>query len=91
MDKEKSLMQPCLYFTVNGLSRILIGANNIRQLEENIGQADLKLAEEDIRALDGLTEVAAPYPVSHLDASNELGRTGQGSSWGKLTPERIAI
>jgi len=63
MDKEKSMLHHCLYFTANALSRILIGANNIRQLEENIGQADLKLAEEDIRALDGLTEVAAPYPI----------------------------
>jgi len=69
MDKEKSMLHHCLYFTANALSRILIGANNIRQLEENIGQADLKLAEEDIRALDGLTEVAAPYPVSHLDVT----------------------
>jgi len=63
MDKEKSMLHHCLYFTANALSRILIGANNIRQLEENIGQADLKLAEEDIRALDGLTEVAAPYSI----------------------------
>ena len=63
MDKEKSMLHHCLYFTANALSRILIGANNIRQLEENIGKADLKLAEEDIRALDGLTEVAAPYPI----------------------------
>jgi hypothetical protein len=64
MDKEKSMLHHCLYFTANALLRILIGANNnIRQLEENIGKADLKMAEGDIRALDGLTEVAAPYPI----------------------------
>ena len=45
------------------VSTVIIGANNIRQLEENIGKADLKLAEEDIQALDGLTEVVAPYPI----------------------------
>ena len=45
------------------VSTVLIGATNIQQLEENIGKADLTLAEEDIRALDDLTEVAAPYPI----------------------------
>jgi diketogulonate reductase-like aldo/keto reductase len=42
---------------------VIIGANNIGQLEDNVGAADLNLEQEDIRILDDLTEKPPPYPA----------------------------
>ena len=45
------------------VSSVIVGANNIGQLEDNLGAADLSLELEDIRQLDDLTAVPAPYPA----------------------------
>jgi aryl-alcohol dehydrogenase-like predicted oxidoreductase len=44
------------------VSSVIIGANNIDQLEDNLGAADLNLEQEDIRRLDELTAIPVPYP-----------------------------
>lgn len=45
------------------VSTVLLGATKIRQLEENLGSADLRLSAEDIKELDDLTVTPATYPV----------------------------
>ena len=44
------------------VSSAIIGANNIRQLEDNLGAADLKLEQEDIDIFDDLSAIPIPYP-----------------------------
>ncbi len=45
------------------VSSVLVGATKISQLEDNLGAADLRLPEDDIKTLDELTATPAPYPV----------------------------
>jgi aryl-alcohol dehydrogenase-like predicted oxidoreductase len=45
------------------VSSVIIGANNIGQLEDNLGAADLNMEQKDIRILDDLTETPPPYPA----------------------------
>jgi len=44
------------------VASILIGASSRKQLEENLAAADVKLAAEDLAALDAATKPAAVYP-----------------------------
>ena len=44
------------------VSTVLIGASKIKQLEDNLGAADIKLADEDVQSLDGLTAQRPLYP-----------------------------
>lgn len=46
------------------VSSVIIGANKIYQLEDNLGAADLKLTEEEVNALDELSTPYVPYPIS---------------------------
>ncbi|MBF0566302.1 MAG: aldo/keto reductase [Nitrospirae bacterium] len=45
------------------VSTVIIGANNLAQLEDNLKAADLVLLPEDMRDLDALTATPLPYPV----------------------------
>src|SRR5579871_1073186 len=44
------------------VATILIGANKMTQLEDNLGAADLQLTDEELATLDQLTAPAAIYP-----------------------------
>lgn len=44
------------------VTSILLGANKFSQLEDNLGAADLKIAKEDLAALDEMTAPAQVYP-----------------------------
>ncbi|MBV8842208.1 MAG: aldo/keto reductase [Bryobacterales bacterium] len=44
------------------VSSILLGANKVSQLEDNLGAADLSLSSEEIASLDELTAPALVYP-----------------------------
>lgn len=44
------------------VSSVLLGANKLAQLEDNLGAADLKIAAPDLAALDELTTPAPVYP-----------------------------
>ena len=45
------------------VSSMIIGANSIGQLEDNLSAADLNLEQEDIRILDDITATSLPYPA----------------------------
>jgi aryl-alcohol dehydrogenase-like predicted oxidoreductase len=45
------------------VSTVLIGANKLGELEDNLGAADLDLSSEDIQALDELTAPSISYPA----------------------------
>lgn len=44
------------------VSSVLIGANKIAQLEDNLAAAELQLSEEEVARLDALTAPPIPYP-----------------------------
>lgn len=44
------------------VASVLIGANKMTQLEDNLAAADVKLSDEEVAALDALTAPALPYP-----------------------------
>jgi aryl-alcohol dehydrogenase-like predicted oxidoreductase len=44
------------------VSSVLLGANKLSQLEDNLGAAELKLRTEDLLILDELTAPVPPYP-----------------------------
>ncbi len=44
------------------VASVLIGANKIAQLEDNLAAADLKLSDEAIKKLDELSAPSVPYP-----------------------------
>ena len=45
-----------------GVSSILTGASTVRQLDENLRAADVRLSAEDLEALDAASKPPAPYP-----------------------------
>jgi aryl-alcohol dehydrogenase-like predicted oxidoreductase len=44
------------------VSSVLLGANKLAQLEDNLGAANLKLRQEDLTSLDEFTAPSATYP-----------------------------
>lgn len=44
------------------VSSVLLGANKLSQLEDNLGAADLQIRKEDIAALDEMTNPVPVYP-----------------------------
>ena len=46
------------------VSNVIIGANKIHQLEDNLGAADLVLDKKDVQVLDELTAPAVGSPAS---------------------------
>ena len=49
------------------VSSILIGASSAAQLADNVAAVDVKLAEEDLAALDAATKPTQPYPNWFID------------------------
>ena len=45
------------------VATVILGANSVEQLQDNLGAADVVLAEEDVTVLDDLTAGAVPYPA----------------------------
>lgn len=44
------------------VTSVIIGARNLRQLDDNIGAVDLELTEEDLDRLDEVSSIPAAYP-----------------------------
>lgn len=44
------------------VTSVIIGAKNITQLEDNIGAVDIQLSDEQIKALDAVSELPPEYP-----------------------------
>jgi len=48
--------------TKRTIASVLIGANKITQLEDNLAAADLKLADDEVQRLNEITAAPLPYP-----------------------------
>jgi aryl-alcohol dehydrogenase-like predicted oxidoreductase len=48
--------------TRRAVASVLVGASSAKQLADNLGAASVKLAPEDLAALDEATKPAQPYP-----------------------------
>lgn len=44
------------------VTSVIIGAKNLTQLEDNIGSVDLQLTEDQLKELDGVSELPPEYP-----------------------------
>ena len=45
------------------VTTVIIGARNLKQLDDNIGAVDVELTDEDIFALDEASASPLPYPA----------------------------
>lgn len=78
-DHGASIAQTALAWVLSKdfVTSVMVGANKVSQLEDNLGAADMVLTEEQVLALDGLTEPHAPYPAwmrpMSLDQAVEQG------------------
>ena len=66
-ERNVSAAQVALNWVVSkpGVSTVLIGARNERQLRDNLGAAQWKLTAEEIFRLDGVSATPEPYPNWH--------------------------
>lgn len=48
--------------TKRSIASVLIGANKMTQLEDNLAAADLKLADDEVQRLNEITAAPLPYP-----------------------------
>ena len=56
------------------VSSVIIAARKVEQLEQNIGAADLRLSDDDVRLLDAASDPGIPYPkwmVLQLDTAED--------------------
>jgi aryl-alcohol dehydrogenase-like predicted oxidoreductase len=44
------------------VTSVIIGAKNMKQLEDNIGAVDLNLTDEDLKKLDAVSALPPEYP-----------------------------
>ncbi len=80
------------------VSSVIVAARKIEQLEDNFGAVDLRLAEEDVRKLDAVSDPGVPYPkwmVLQLDVAEDPRskalypeRYGDGGAWKDLRGSR---
>jgi aryl-alcohol dehydrogenase-like predicted oxidoreductase len=47
----------------DAVTTVIIGARNLKQLDDNIGAVDVELTDKDLDALDEASKTALPYPV----------------------------
>ena len=48
--------------TKRSIASVLVGANKMTQLEDNLAAADLKLADDEVQRLNEITAAPLPYP-----------------------------
>ena len=57
---------------------VLVGANKLAQLEDNLGAVNVRLSEQELRELN---EISAPTPIyPNWFSARVDGRAGEGSS-----------
>ena len=72
-DKDASVAQVALAWLMAqpGVTSIIIGANKMSQLEDNLKAADLKLTSEELATLSQTTAPAPRYPEWMIQLQNE--------------------
>jgi aryl-alcohol dehydrogenase-like predicted oxidoreductase len=48
--------------TKRSIASVLIGANKMTQLEDNLAATDLKLSDDEVQRLNEITAAPLPYP-----------------------------
>jgi aryl-alcohol dehydrogenase-like predicted oxidoreductase len=82
----------------SAVSSVIVAARKSEQLEDNIRAVDLRLSQEDIRLLDGVSDPGIPYPkwmVLQLDTAEDPRskalypeRYADGGPWKDLRQSR---
>lgn len=54
------------------VSSIILGASKVHHLEDNLGCLGWKLSDEDIAALDAVSEIDTPYPYDFLEMAKKV-------------------
>ena len=60
-----------------GVTSIIIGANKMTQLEDNLKAADLELTAAEIEILSATTAPAPQYPQWMIERQNEEDNSGR--------------
>jgi aryl-alcohol dehydrogenase-like predicted oxidoreductase len=65
----KPTSQVALNWLLRGgwVSSVLTGARTLAQLRENLGAGDWSLAENQVKALDAVSDIGKPYPYSFIE------------------------
>jgi len=58
------------------VTSVIIGARNLKQLDDNIGAVDLQLSADDVKALDEVSTLPLPYPA-WMDSLGSDRRPGE--------------
>jgi aryl-alcohol dehydrogenase-like predicted oxidoreductase len=58
------------------VTSVIIGARNLKQLDDNLGAVELTLSAEDLKALDDVSRIPAAYPL-WMDALGSDRRPGE--------------
>jgi aryl-alcohol dehydrogenase-like predicted oxidoreductase len=68
------------------VTSVIIGARNGEQLKDNLGSVDVKLDEDDLKALDEVSRLTPEYPGWMFNADDR--RPGQVRDWSKLLTKK---
>lgn len=73
----------------NVVTSVIIGAKNIKQLEDNIAAVDVTLTDEQIKALDAVSELPPEYPGWMIPFQNQGRLDPNFDQWAELK-EKLA-
>lgn len=83
--REASVAQIALGWLLHQpfVTSVIIGAKRSEQLKDNLGAVDVKLDEEDLKKLDGVSALPAEYPgwMIHLPSTR---RPGEQRDWSRV-------
>jgi aryl-alcohol dehydrogenase (NADP+) len=56
------------------MTSVILGVRNLAQLRENLGALEWELTDEEVRALDEVSDPGSPYPKAFIDEASERRR-----------------
>ena len=66
------------------VTSVIIGARNEAQLKDNLGSVDVKLDEDDLKALDEVSRLTPEYPGWMFQMQGDDRKPGQTRDWSRL-------
>jgi len=80
-EKAASVAQVALAWLLHQpvVTSVIVGANRVEQLTDNLGAVDLELSADDLAAIDAVTALPAEYPGWMLERQSEY-RAAQAAS-----------
>jgi aryl-alcohol dehydrogenase-like predicted oxidoreductase len=85
-EKDASVAQVALAWVLaqRAVTSVIIGARNLKQLDDNIGAVDVTLSAEELKALDEVSKIPPAYPL-WMDTLGSDRRPGEVRRWDQAT------